>query len=82
MVESSMAWPPLESNPEIFTDYMHQVGLSQNWIIQECYGFDDDSLSFLPKPVIAVIATFECKKSGEERQWGDATKANQGFYMK
>jgi hypothetical protein len=24
-------WPPLESNPEIFTKYMHEVGMSKDW---------------------------------------------------
>jgi ubiquitin carboxyl-terminal hydrolase L3 len=24
-------WPPLESNPDIFTKYMHEVGLSKEW---------------------------------------------------
>ena len=81
MVEQTMEWPPLESNPEVFTDYMHQIGMSQDWVIQECYGFDDDMLGFLPKPVIAVIATFESLKSGEERAWGDITWS-QGYYMK
>jgi ubiquitin carboxyl-terminal hydrolase L3 len=24
-------WPPLESNPDIFTKYMHDIGLSKDW---------------------------------------------------
>jgi hypothetical protein len=25
--KQSFEWPPLESNPEVFSDYMHNVGL-------------------------------------------------------
>lgn len=65
--ESPFEWPPLESNPEIFTEYMHSVGLPQDWIVSEVFGLDDDSLSFVPKPVIAVIATFESINDEESR---------------
>ena len=79
--ESPFEWPPLESNPEIFTDYMHSVGLPQDWIVSEVFGLDDDSLSFVPKPVIAVIATFESINDEESRQLGDIQHET-GFYMK
>jgi len=29
--ENKFDWPPLESNPEIFTKYMHDVGMSKDW---------------------------------------------------
>ena len=57
--KQNFEWPPLESNPEVFTEYMHTVGLPQDWMIAECFGLDDDCLSFVPKPAIAVIAVFE-----------------------
>ena len=41
-------WPPLESNPEIFTQYMHNTGMSKDWAIGEVFGFDEELLAFLP----------------------------------
>lgn len=42
-------WAPLESNPEIFTQYMEKVGLNTaSWQFAEVYGFDEDLLAFLP----------------------------------
>ena len=41
-------WPPLESNPEIFTEYLRQVGLPNEWNVGEVFGFDEDCLSFVP----------------------------------
>lgn len=46
--KENFEWPPLESNPEVFTDYMHTVGLSKDWIINECFGLDEECLSFVP----------------------------------
>lgn len=61
---------------------MHKVGLPEDWQISECFGFDEDSLSFVPKPVVGVIAVFEnLVKDGSHRETGDlATPVD--FYMK
>ena len=44
-------WPPLESNPEIFTNYMRDIGMSKDWAIGEVFGFDEELLAFLPQPI-------------------------------
>jgi ubiquitin carboxyl-terminal hydrolase L3 len=41
-------WAALESNPEVFTEYMHKIGLSENLQIGEVFGFDEELLAFLP----------------------------------
>jgi hypothetical protein len=41
-------WPPLESNPEIFSDYLTKIGMSKEWTIGEVFGFDEDLLAFIP----------------------------------
>ena len=74
-------WPPLESNPEIFTDYMRQCGLPSAWAFGEIYGFDEDLLAFVPQPVLAVIVNAEFLKKAEDRVRGDLAVASQ-YYMK
>ena len=74
-------WPPLESNPEIFANYMHQLGMPAKWTFGEIYGFEEDLLGFIPQPCIAVIINAEFLKKQEDRQRGDLTVANE-FYMK
>jgi len=46
--EEDYKWPPLESNPEVFTDYLQNIGLSKDWGIGEVFGFDEELLAFLP----------------------------------
>ena len=41
-------WPPLESNPQIFTEYMQKLGMPAHWGFSEVMGFDEELLSFIP----------------------------------
>ena len=82
-MESAFKWAPLESNPEVFTEYLRKVGLPEDWMINECFGLDEDCLSFVPKPTVAVIAVFESlvKDGSAYKEMGDPTLPIP-FYMK
>ena len=76
-------WPPLESNPEIFTNYMHKIGLPADWAIGEVFGFDEELLAFLPQPVIGVIVNIERLKKEEDTALGSPDNLQHvNFYMK
>ena len=47
-MEEVFKWPPLEGNPEIFSSYMKEIGVSDAWAIGEVFGFDEELLAFLP----------------------------------
>lgn len=78
---TSFEWPPLESNPEVFTKYLHDLGMSSKWGIGEVYGFDEDLLAFLPQPVIGVILNVEILKRDEDKARGSEDTCVD-FYMK
>ena len=72
-------WPPLESNPDVFNDYLHQVGLAESFAVGEIYGFDEDLLAFVPQPVYGVIVALE--KVEKQHNVGDDSYLIP-FYMK
>ena len=37
-------WVPLESNPEMLTNFAHQVGLPADWEFTDVYGVDEGLL--------------------------------------
>ena len=76
-VEKKFHWPPLESNPEIMTEYLHKIGLSPSFGIGEVYGFDEDLLAFLPQPIYGIIVAFERLNRNNDITKGD--KDNVGF---
>ncbi|CAI2378983.1 unnamed protein product [Moneuplotes crassus] len=76
-------WPALESDPEIFTGYMNKLGMSIDWHICEIFGMDDDCLSFVPRPCVGVIVTFERTEDRDDGKPGDGTSSTLvPFYMK
>jgi ubiquitin carboxyl-terminal hydrolase L3 len=78
--EKEFQWPPLESNPEIFTEYMHRIGLSPTCAIGEVFGFDEDLLAFLPQPIYGVIVAFERIKNDRDKGSAEDVSKVQ-FYM-
>lgn len=81
--DKTFEWPPLESNPEVFTQYMHKVGLSDKFAIGEVFGFDEELLAFLPQPVHAVIVNFHRLKKDEDKALGSPDNVGQvDYYMK
>lgn len=76
-------WPPLESNPEVFTSYMRKVGLSENFAIAEVFGFDEELLGFLSQPIHAVIVNLERLKKADDKALGSPDNLSLvDFYMK
>ncbi|CAI2379283.1 unnamed protein product [Moneuplotes crassus] len=81
--EKEYRWPALESDPEIFTSYMSKLGMSDDWNICEIFGMDDDCLSFVPRPCVGVIVTFERTENRDDGKQGDGTSSTLvPFYMK
>ncbi|KAF1846086.1 ubiquitin carboxyl-terminal hydrolase, family 1 [Cucurbitaria berberidis CBS 394.84] len=59
---------PLESNPEVFTELIHKLGLSKSLSFHDVLSLDDpELLAFLPRPVYALILVFPTTAAYEER---------------
>jgi ubiquitin carboxyl-terminal hydrolase L3 len=59
---------PLESNPEVFTELAHKLGLSSSLVFQDVLSLDDpELLSFLPRPVFALVLVFPTTDEYERR---------------
>jgi ubiquitin carboxyl-terminal hydrolase L3 len=60
-VDVDTPWLPLESNPEIFSTFGHQIGMPQHWGFVDIYGLDSDLLAMAGSGrVAAVILLFPC----------------------
>lgn len=50
---------PLESNPVLFTELIHKIGISQDLEFHDVISIDDsEALAFVPRPVLALILVF------------------------
>ena len=60
---------PIEANPELFTQLIHQLGVSQKLEFQDVLSIDDhDLLSFIRGPVLALILVFPTSDVYEEQK--------------
>ena len=61
-------WIPLECNPDIFTQLIHQIGVSSNITFQDIFSLDPDMLSLVTRPVLALILVFPTSETYEKEK--------------
>ena len=56
-------WVPLESNPEVFSNYAAALGFpTEMFKWHDIYGFEPEMWTvFVPQPVIAAVFCYEIK---------------------
>lgn len=58
---------PLESNPELFTEFVHRLGLSSAFGFHDVLSIDDQELlAFIPRPALALVLVFRTTPAYEE----------------
>lgn len=70
---------PLESNPEIFTEFAHDLGLNKSYAFVDIYSLTDpDLLGFVPRPVKALILLFPVNEFFESAKNQSSETVHQG----
>ncbi|PON65113.1 Peptidase C12, ubiquitin carboxyl-terminal hydrolase [Trema orientale] len=62
-------WLPLEANPDVMNQFLWGLGIPETEA--ECYdvyGFDEELLEMVPKPVLAVLFLYPITKQSEEER--------------
>ena len=77
-------WLPLESNPEIFSNFGHQIGMPARWRFVDVLGLDPELLAMAAghdRKVAALILLFPCShmiysaRAEEDQQLARATES-------
>lgn len=59
MSDNNFNWPPLESDPQIFSDYIQSIGADSSISFQEIYSLDYKEMQVIESPVYAVVISYE-----------------------
>lgn len=62
---------PLESNPGVFTELIHKLGISTSLSFQDIFSLDPEILGFVPRAVHALILVFPTTEEYERRVQGE-----------
>ena len=58
---------PLESNPTVFTDLIHKLGVSPELAFYDVFSIDDpELLAFTPRPALALVLVLPTSTAYEE----------------
>ena len=67
--EIKLSWPPLESDPKIFNDYFHSIGMKPDVYFKEIISLVDISAFLsISGPLLGVILNFSREERTKEQK--------------
>ena len=72
-------WVPLESNPELLTEYARKLGMPEELAFHEVLSFEDWAVDLVPKPVRAAIFLYPLTSTDVEAPLVDEDTADVFF---
>ena len=64
-------WVPMESNPDLMTKFLRNIGVSDEWSVVDVIGLDDELLQFIGGPVVALILLHPLNRDKEPVESND-----------
>ncbi|KAF9409997.1 hypothetical protein HW555_010799 [Spodoptera exigua] len=59
---------PMESNPDTMNKYLEKLGVSEKWRMVDVIGLEEEALSWVPRPVLAIILLFPLSDAYEKHR--------------
>ncbi|KAI9897277.1 hypothetical protein N3K66_008299 [Trichothecium roseum] len=76
--QGAPAFIPLEANPQLMTDLVHKLGLSQALQLHDVYSLTDpDLLAFIPRPALALLLVFPVSAAYESHRMAEDSLADE-----
>jgi ubiquitin carboxyl-terminal hydrolase L3 len=66
--KTSSKWLPLESNPEMLTQFLRSLGVKSPCRFVDIWSFDEDTITMFPQPIIAVCVLYPPDEVEQKRK--------------
>ncbi|WOL16705.1 ubiquitin carboxyl-terminal hydrolase 3 [Canna indica] len=77
MASERKRWLPLEANPDVMNQFIWGLGVPEDQVeFNDVYGFDEELLKMVPKPVFAVLFLFPYSSEAEAERVADHDQAS------
>lgn len=60
---------PMESNPDTMNRYLQRLGVPSKWRLVDVVGLEEESLNWVPRPVLAVILLYPLSDNYEQHRF-------------
>jgi ubiquitin carboxyl-terminal hydrolase L3 len=76
--QASVAFIPLEANPQLMTSLIHKLGVSKALEMHDVYSLTEpELLAFIPRPALALLLVFPVSAAYESHRMAEDALANE-----
>jgi len=80
--EGKIRWLPLESNPDVMTKYVRNLGIEEPWFFTDVFGLEPELLAMVPRPVLAVLLLYPLSDNVTNHPLGEEKPEPEIYFAK
>ncbi|VDD74057.1 unnamed protein product [Mesocestoides corti] len=77
-----MRWVPLESNPDVMTKFMRELGVKEPWCFVDVFSTDPEMQALVPCPILSLLFLYPITDNSKSIGIGTVSHEEKCFFIK